>query len=48
MLPYTQFFPRKTIHLFILRLIFLVIKKKMLKGLHAKPFINPSLTIYKG
>ena len=48
MLPYTQFFSRKTIHLFILRVILLVIKKKMLKGLHAKPFINPSQTIHKG
>ena len=48
MLPYTHFFPRKTIHLFILRLILLVFKTERLKGLHAKPFINPSQTIHKG
>lgn len=48
MLSYTQFFSRKTIHLFILRLIFLVFKTEWLKGLHSKPFINPSQTIHKG
>ena len=47
MLPYTQFFFRKTIHLFILRLIFLVFKKERLNGLHSKPFINPSQILHK-
>lgn len=48
MLPYTQFFFRETIHIFILRFILLVFKTERLNGLHAKPFINPSLTIHKG
>ena len=48
MLPYTQFFFRKTIHLFILRLILLVFKTEWLNGLHAKPFTNPSHTLHKG
>ena len=47
MLPYTQFFSRKTIHLFILRLIFLVFKTEWLKGLHSKPFTNLSQILHK-
>ena len=35
MLSYTQFFSRKTIHLFILMLILLVFKTERLNGLHA-------------
>ena len=48
MLPYTQFFSRKTIHLFILRLILLVFKTERLNGLHAKPFTNLSQILHKG